>query len=333
MEANFMGFNSEIMDNPKFWEILEGLSKQEESIGFKRLCQHYKITTSMLNSFLSFLNQVGYPIKREEVDGTLMVIPPTEQPKFTMHFNLFEWLAFQAHFPTIGECYEKPFAKPIVQLISAYEDQYKDSELFSPLTVLDAIADSSLDGSFSVADEQTPLKHHIELIEACLLEDRYLKLHLKGDKVIDVYPRKIVHLDGHLSLIGEDLSDCCIFNLFIKEITHIENLSVEYKKNFSNLEINEFINSIRVISENELRLILKIHDMTQINLEPSHLHMGTPTMVTNSDGDHIWAASVEPCEAVFEWIFTMGRSVEILDPSGFRQEYLDYCVEKLKKAG
>lgn len=328
-----MGFNSEIMDNPKFWEILEELVDREESIEFKKLSQHLKITSSMMNSFLSFLSQVGYPIKREEVNGVLMVIPPKEKPKFTMDFTLFEWLAFQAHFPAIGECVDKPYAAPIINLISSYEDKYNSSELFNPLTVLDAVADSSLDGYMSLVGQKNVLKQHIKLIEDCILEEKYLKLTLESGKTLDCFPRKMVHLDGHLSLIGEDLSDCCIFNLFIKEISAVEPLSLDYKKNFSNLEINEFINSIRAISENEIRLILKIHDMTQINLEPSHLHMGTPSMVTNSDGDHIWAASVEPCEAVYEWIFSMGRAVEILDPSAFRQSYLDFCVGKLKKTG
>jgi hypothetical protein len=54
-------------------------------------------------------------------------------------------------------------------------------------------------------------------------------------------------------------------------------------------------------------------------------------MITNPNGDLIWAAYVEPCEALYDWLITLGKRVEILDPIKFKDEYLTYCEEKLRK--
>jgi predicted DNA-binding transcriptional regulator YafY len=53
-------------------------------------------------------------------------------------------------------------------------------------------------------------------------------------------------------------------------------------------------------------------------------------MVKNPNGDLIWAAYVEPCAHLYEWLIGLGRRVEILDPVSFKQDYLDYCEEKLR---
>ena len=54
-------------------------------------------------------------------------------------------------------------------------------------------------------------------------------------------------------------------------------------------------------------------------------------MVTNAEGEHIWAASVEPSDEIFQWVYELGADVEILDPSAFKKEFLNYCEAKLKK--
>ena len=54
-------------------------------------------------------------------------------------------------------------------------------------------------------------------------------------------------------------------------------------------------------------------------------------MITIPNGDLIWAAYVEPCEDLFEWLLSLGSNVDILDPGRFKDEFLSYCEEKLRK--
>jgi hypothetical protein len=85
------------------------------------------------------------------------------------------------------------------------------------------------------------------------------------------------------------------------------------------------------MNEKETRLVLKIHHPGSVNLFPDHHFLGKPAMVTNGNGDLIWAAYVEPCEALFDWVASLGEDVEILDPTNFKEEFLSYCEEKLRK--
>src|SRR5690606_40880888 len=100
---------------------------------------------------------------------------------------------------------------------------------------------------------------------------------------------------------------------------------------FSKFEIDEFVLGLRAIDENEIRLILKIYSIENFHLELKNQLISNPCMVTNPHGELIWAASVEPSEVIFEWILSLGESVEIIDPMSFKQSYLMYCESKLKK--
>lgn len=150
-------------------------------------------------------------------------------------------------------------------------------------------------------------------------------------KSYNLFPCKVTHLEGQLSLIAEDAQDHCIMILPVKSILSWSTLESSLEPRVSAFEIEEFINAVRSMSEKETRLILKIYDPHSVNLFPDHHFLGKPCMITNPEGDLIWAAYVEPCEALFEWIMSLGKNVDILDPVRFKQEYLIYCEEKLRK--
>ena len=150
-------------------------------------------------------------------------------------------------------------------------------------------------------------------------------------KSYQMFPCKIIHLEGQLSMIAEDANDHCLVVMGlneIKEVTILESMSASKVTIF---EIDEFIVAIRSMSEKETRLILKIHDPQSVNLFPDHHFLGKPCMITNPNGDLIWAAYVEPCDDLFEWLLHLGANVEVLDPGKFKDEFLMYCEEKLRK--
>jgi hypothetical protein len=151
------------------------------------------------------------------------------------------------------------------------------------------------------------------------------------EKSYHVFPCKIIHLEGRLSIIAEDVNDHCLLVVPLNELLDVSAIESSSTPRVSVFEVEEFIFAIRSMGEKETRLILKIHDPQFLNLFPDHHFLGKPCMVTNPNGDLIWAAYVEPCEDLFEWLISLKSNVEILDPVKFKDEFLTYCEEKLRK--
>lgn len=171
----------------------------------------------------------------------------------------------------------------------------------------------------------------IKQLEDGIYEKHLINLSTQEGKSYILHPCKVLHLEGQLSLIAEDSQDRCLIVVPLREIKSFEVLQKNVQAEVTSFEIEEFIMAIRAMNEKETRLVLKIHDPQDINLFPDHHFLGKPCMVTNPNGDLIWAAYVEPCESLYDWLMTLGRNVEILDPILFKEEYLMYCEEKLRK--
>lgn len=171
----------------------------------------------------------------------------------------------------------------------------------------------------------------VKELEMGVYEKHVMNLVTLEDRAYTLKPVKVLHLEGHLSLIAEDCEDHCLLVVPLKEIKFHESIQKNVRPKVSEFEVDDFISAIRSMNEKETRLILKIHDHTSINLFPDHHFLGKPCMITNPYGDLIWAAYVEPCESLYEWILTLGKNVEILDPVKFKEEYLMYCEEKFRK--
>ena len=150
-------------------------------------------------------------------------------------------------------------------------------------------------------------------------------------KSYQMFPCKIIHLEGKLSMIAEDANDHCLIVLSISDLKEVAIVEGTSHPKVADFEIEEFIFAIRSMNEQETRLILKINDPQSVNLFPDHHFLGKPCMITNSNGDLIWAAYVEPCEDLFEWLLVLGANVEVLDPGKFKDEFLMYCEEKIRK--
>jgi hypothetical protein len=171
----------------------------------------------------------------------------------------------------------------------------------------------------------------LKQLEAAAQEKTCLRLTTNEHKSYRLYCLKILHLEGQLSLIAEDAQDHCLMVLPLREMLALEALESGSGSRVSPYEIEEFIAAIRAMSERETRLILKIHDPQSVNLFPNYHFLGKPCMITNPEGDLIWAAYVEPCDGLFEWLIELDTNVEILDPLTFKEQYLAYCKEKLRK--
>ncbi len=180
--------------------------------------------------------------------------------------------------------------------------------------------------------ELSPLEQKfVQTLDEAAKKKQLLQITASDERVYTVFPCKVVHLEGQLSLIAEDFRDHCLMVFSIKDLTEAMLIPTSAESRSTQYELEEFISCIRAMNEKETRLILKIFDPEKINLFPDFHFLGKPCMITNPNGDLIWAAYVEPCEALFDWVSTLGPQVEILDPTKFKDQYLKYCEDKLRK--
>jgi len=99
----------------------------------------------------------------------------------------------------------------------------------------------------------------------------------------------------------------------------------EYKPHYGPVEINQFISMVRSLSGKEERLVLKIISPGQVELSPKYHFLGNPYVTLNYQGAMIWAATVEKGPELFNWLYSIRSSIEILDPSDLASEFSDYC--------
>ena len=176
-----------------------------------------------------------------------------------------------------------------------------------------------------------PHQAFVSQLDEAVTQKNMVSITTTVGKSYQMFPCKIIHLEGKLSMIAEDANDHCLIVLSISDIKEVSIMEGTSQPKVADFEIEEFIFAIRSMNEQETRLILKINDPQSVNLFPDHHFLGKPCMITNSNGDLIWAAYVEPCEDLFEWLLVLGANVEVLDPGKFKDEFLMYCEEKIRK--
>lgn len=305
---------------PKFsiksWKKLLTVFQQKNPVSLKKLAGELKQSE---DETMSFVKQVfaKTPMKTLKKDDGIWLDKGIDIENRSLPLTSAEWILLQ-------------------QLLSQHDQEGLSSldELAKKVMDLSPVKiDLELLHEISAWDEQFDgsLKELARKLDTTIADRKMAKIIKNDEKEHVVFPQKILHLEGSLCLIAEDENDHSLISFHLNEIHSIEILLSKKVQQKTNFEIEEFIAALRSMGDKETRLILKIHNPEEVNLFPEHHFLGKPCMITNSNGDLIWAAYVEPCEALFEWLSMLGKSVEILDPLRFKQEYLAYCEEKLRK--
>jgi hypothetical protein len=321
--------SSSMLDQSKFWEIVKYLVQMDSTETFDEICENLSITKRQLNSFINFLKEVDYHLEYSSVQGAQKLSPPESKPTIKMEFTLLEWLQFQAHFPTFSKDEGKPFHEDVRNKLASMENQYADHDIFQPLGLLEKLTEQSKPRVLEDG-EVLPVNEVAAFIEESILDEKCVNVQIEN-RTMTIYPRKIVFLDGELAIVAEGLHDKCLLNLAIKDIKTIHEDESEWKPIFSKLEVDDFIVGLRLISGSEVRLVLKVFSYEKFDSAIKHQFLGNPCMITNPQGEIIWAASIEPSNEIFEWLQELGTDVEIMDPMSFKKEFLKYCETKLKK--
>ncbi len=186
-------------------------------------------------------------------------------------------------------------------------------------------------GPVEASEADAHSAHKVGVLEECLLEKCTVLVETLNRRVRTLIPCKLTHLDGDLCLIAEELHDHGLVSLPLGEIL---NLKKGEKTKFARAswhEVNEFVEALRAMNENEVRLVLKITNPDQFKLYPDYQHLGRPCLMTNSQGELIWAAWVEPSDELFAWLHELQNFVEILEPSSFILDFVAYCEENRRR--
>jgi hypothetical protein len=321
---------SSILDQAKFWDIITFLVELDQNRSFDDLVSELCVNKNQLNSIIHFLEEVNchFDVVKDGDDRTL--VPSPENHKIVFEFSLVEWLQFQAHFPCFESIADKPYHTRLQSKLASIEEAYRPYDLFSPIKVLDNLYSNEL--AIVGDDPKQLVNRYVEIIEEAMLDNRSINIGLKNnDKNIKIFPRKIVFFDGDFNLIGEGIADSCLSNLSISQIETIEFESTNWEPIFSRRELDDFVSSLRFMAENTTRLVLKVFSQEKFHLNLDYQFIENPCMFSNPNGEYIWAATIEPNDTIFDWLYDLGPCVEILDPRAFKIEYFNYCENKLKK--
>ncbi|MBT3584741.1 MAG: WYL domain-containing protein [Halobacteriovoraceae bacterium] len=325
--------NPSLMLNDRFWTILESIDSLESEVPLEYFLEELQkgpenspVDEGDLNSVISFLASLDYPVLVTERDGRKYISPPASKSKRVfIDLSFTQWLAFQAHFPLLGEHKGKAFHTTIVDKLSEVEAAHPKYDLFKVIE--------------KEKEKQNFMKqlHSNELTIVNKIEEAIdghfnLEVGFKAGNQVSAYPHKVVYIDGTLSLIGEDIFDRCLVCFSIDEIGNLDlSTTNDYRVNFSMMEIDDFISALRAVTGNEERLVLKISTSQNLDLKPPHHFLGNPYVTSNMEGDLIWGASVEVSADLFDWLLTIKDQIEILDPQSVREQFELFCKERDQK--
>lgn len=306
--------------NDTFWKFLVSLEEMKEKKDKAIFCSTLSIDEDTLAEFMNFLNRMDVMCTTDDQ----YVYPLKDKCRIKMEFSLVEWLALQASFGSEEhKNFEHYYQRIIQSKVSVAQRAYEHFNLFKRPE--------------NIKIQAKDLENLKKKIDYDISYQKAIKLHFFNSKECVIFPHRLVFLDGVLCVVGESVNDKVLLYFGIEDIRSVDEFKVDYKPNLSQIEVNEFICHLRLINGKEERLVLKVYSQYEADLLPSHHFLGNPFVTSNTEGDMIWAATIEMCDDVFLWLYSMKDRVEILDPGHIRKEFSHYCELKkessMKKVG
>ena len=314
-----MSINSKVLDD-HFWKILSTLDSLNQDVSLKEVCHHLgkNVLEEDVIEVITFMKKFEYPVKIHKKNGINWLSFTGKKPKISMELSLSEWISLQAHFPLLDNFKGKEIYNTLATRFKRVEARYPKNDLYK---VLEEEKELLKIQDLISKDKESVLA---EICQAANDKDLVIVKTTEGNNV-EVSPHKVVFLDGVLSLIGEDIHDRCLVCIDFNSIDVCGAVKDHnYKTNFVTAEIEDFIMAIRSITGNEERLVLRISSPEKVNLRPPFHFLGNPYVTTNTEGEFIWAASVEISVELFKWLESIRDDVEILDPQELREEFEAY---------
>jgi len=316
----------------KIWKLLAAIYQLEDAVTMSEFLECNQASQQDLFSLFALAKSYDLGIViSENQKGEKVIEKVMKNQNLNINVNILEWFALQALFPKPDKFGDREFSKTLMEKFSAIHTKYPKLDLYKH--------HQNSENKEKVIKGFPPfMAKFIKLIERGIKEFHLLNIELKNGEKKLFRGQKIVYMDGKLSLIAEDWKLQCLSTVALDKIMAIElSGQVIFKTIYTNFEINEFISMSRGMSGQEERLVLKIIENSTLDLTPPYQYFGNPYLTSTMNGDLIWAASIEVSESTFQWLFSIRDKVEILDPSEFKVDFVEYCCKRdmennLKKA-
>jgi hypothetical protein len=156
------------------------------------------------------------------------------------------------------------------------------------------------------------------IIEHAIEHDQLLEIVVESGKMVSLYPHRLLILEGELSLIGELCSSGRLVYHQLAQIQYISEYQMgSFHPNYSELEVEGMIHSIRQINGSEQRLVVRFNREVAITapppmLTPPYHFFASPYTVINPSGEMIWSATVELSDELCSWLSTMNYRMDLL---------------------
>ena len=317
----------------KYWKLLTTIDSLNQDVSFTELIVHLGIqyTVDDINEVVGFLKKFGHPVKIENREKGTWIVMTGKKPQFKMNLSLSEWIAFQSHFPLMEENRGTSIHNTLATALTRIENRYPEADLFNYIKDESELTEAKK--SFG-HDQETLLK----AINEAHIKENHILIESKEKRETEVFIHKLVYIDGILSIIGEDTNDRCLTCIDTNEIETYSILEKgNYRPNFATAEVDDFILAVRSITGNEERLVMKVTSPDRVNLSPEFHFLGNPFVTTNTEGEFIWAASVEVSPELYKWLSTIYGDIDIIDPKNIKEGLEEFMEQKetlshLKKA-
>jgi hypothetical protein len=318
-----------IIERKSFWECLFYLEQLDEDVRVDFVLEDLEIDEKELKTALNFLNILNQDYDTYEKNYVSYIKVPQQKQKVNISFTPAEWISLQLHFPLMEEFSHHSFHHKLRFELSKLEEEHKHLDAQESFNELDLITTESKEPISGIQIEsENLLKARNAVNKKCLL-----RVKTTNNKVISLFPRRIVNLDGVLNVIGEDDQDRCLINICFHQIKSVEiDPDLHFTPNLSNIEIDDFIEALRSVNDNEIRVVLKIKNKDINFKEPNFQYIKNPYLISNSDGDFIWAASMEMNSDLLDWLNSYHDEVEIMNPKILKVHYDSYVKKLNKKA-
>ena len=285
------------LSEEKFWLVVDEVLGISQRTPLKSILDKFELSEAQFNCFYTFFKDSGVDIKLFDSDE-VSYLRVGKNKDINLNITLDQWLSFQAYFPVIED----------LKAESIY-----DESLSSHLSL---VTDTELD---FVSD----LEESIAKGVSCKLE-----LEFGNQKVL---PLRLVTIQDQLHLVFESIELRTFDIVDVNEITGFQASTRVCKSIYTPKEVDGFIKNIRMLDSQEERLVIKVKEFQYFHKNAKNEFFRNEVMVQNYRGERIWAASIEPNDNIFEWIFSLGKSIEIISSDLIKKEYLKFCQRKLKK--
>lgn len=312
-----------IIHQDKFWKLLEYIEELDGPVDQNTLLGDLELTPAEFQRFNLFLDSFEHSFSIKHEGSKKILIPPQKKEQIHVQLSFIEWLALQSQFDQQGKASKEPFFQFVAKKIAKIRREnpgYDLQEAFHSGNCGEEI--------FHQLDEFQ--RQRVGEIEECLNSKSVMLVSFfEESKVMDIFPHRLVYIDGRLSMVGEDYEDRCLVYFETDQVKRIVlDESREYRANYTHHEVNDFISAVRSMSGKESRLILKVSGQDKVDFSPKYHFFANPYLTQNEDGHTIWAGTVEASEELLEWLWGFRHHLEIIDPQNIKKAFVDYCESK-----